>query len=78
MVSALIGAAVGGGLAAALTSRSPQTVVREYFPARPLKVTNGDVQAVLARVLPAVVSIDTSSYQAGLLWATTSKGPGRG
>jgi S1-C subfamily serine protease len=67
LVAALAGSCVSGGIVAYFASRAPQTVVREYFPSNPPKVTNGDVQAVLARVLPAVVSIDTSSYQPGTL-----------
>jgi len=65
IVAALVGACGSGGLVAIFASRAPQTVVREFFPTNPPKTTPGDVQAILARVLPAVVSIDTSSYRAG-------------
>lgn len=63
LVAALVGAVAGGGLVAVFTSRSPQTIVREYFPTKGQKVQVGDVQSILASVLPAVVSIDTSSFR---------------
>jgi putative serine protease PepD len=63
LVAALVGALAGGGLVAVFTSRSPQTIVREYFPTKGSKVQVGDVQSILASVLPAVVSIDTSSFR---------------
>lgn len=63
LVAALVGAVVGSGLVAVFTSRSPQTIVREYFPTKSGKVQVGDVQSILASVLPAVVSIDTSSFR---------------
>jgi len=44
-------------------SRSPQTIVREYLPSTPASVHVGDIQSILASVLPAVVSIDTSSFR---------------
>ncbi len=64
LLAALVGAAAGGGIVSAFVSRSPQTIVREYFPSTPKNVRVGDVQAILASVLPAVVSIDTSSFRA--------------
>ena len=63
LVAAIIGAVVGGGVVALFTSRSPQTIVKEYFPSKGQKVQVGDVQSILASVLPAVVSIDTSSFR---------------
>ncbi|MGO9334811.1 MAG: trypsin-like peptidase domain-containing protein [Acidimicrobiales bacterium] len=63
LVAALVGALVGGSLVAVFTSRAPQTIVREYFPTKGGKVQVGDVQSILASVLPAVVSIDTSSFR---------------
>jgi S1-C subfamily serine protease len=63
LVAAVVGAVVGGGVVALSTSRSPQTIVREYFPTKGEKVQVGDVQSILASVLPAVVSIDTSSFR---------------
>ena len=63
LVAAIIGAVVGGGVVSLFTSRSPQTIVKEYFPSKDQKVQVGDVQSILASVLPAVVSIDTSSFR---------------
>ena len=63
LVAALIGAVAGSSVVAVFTSRSPQTIVREYFPTKSHKVQVGDVQSILASVLPAVVSIDTSSFR---------------
>ncbi|MGO9963208.1 MAG: S1C family serine protease [Acidimicrobiales bacterium] len=63
IVSALIGAVAGSSIVAVFASRSPQTIVREYFPTKSHKVQVGDVQSILASVLPAVVSIDTSSFR---------------
>jgi S1-C subfamily serine protease len=63
VVAALVGALAGGGLVSVFASRSPQTIVREYFPSTPVNVRTGDIQAILASVLPAVVSIDTSSFR---------------
>ena len=63
LVAALVGALAGGGLVAVFASRAPQTIIREYFPTKGGKVQVGDVQSILASVLPAVVSIDTSSFR---------------
>jgi S1-C subfamily serine protease len=65
LVAGLLGAVAAGGITAIFASKAPQTVVQGYFPTGTPKITTGDVQAVLARVLPAVVSIDTSSYKPG-------------
>ena len=63
LVAALVGALVGSSLVALFASRSPQTIIREYFPTKGGRVQVGDVQSILASVLPAVVSIDTSSFR---------------
>jgi len=63
MAAALIGAAAGGGVVAVFASRTPRTIVREYFPSKADKVQVGDIQSILASVLPAVVSIDTSDIR---------------
>jgi putative serine protease PepD len=60
IVSAVVGAVVGGGLVAVFASRASKTIVREYFPGKNGRVQVGDIQSILASVLPAVVSIDTS------------------
>ena len=53
----------GRGAVALFASRAPRTVVREYFPQKGGKVQVGDIQSILASVLPAVVSIDTSDIR---------------
>ena len=63
VVAALVGALAGSSLVAVFANRAPQTIVREYFPTKAGKVQVGDVQSILASVLPAVVSIDTSSFR---------------
>jgi S1-C subfamily serine protease len=63
LVAAVVGAIAGGGVVSLFASRTPQTIVREYFPSTPVKVQIGDIQSILASVLPAVVSIDTSSFR---------------
>jgi putative serine protease PepD len=63
LVAAVAGAAVGGGVVSVFASRTPQTIVREYFPGKPGQVHVGDIQSILASVLPAVVSIDTSGFR---------------
>lgn len=63
LVAALVGAVVGGGVVAFFASRAPKTIVREYFGGKPGKVQVGDIQSILASVLPAVVSIDTSDIR---------------
>jgi len=52
-VGALVGAVVGAG--------SQQTIVRSFFPNRSALVHPQDIQAVLSRVEPAVVAIDSQS-----------------
>jgi S1-C subfamily serine protease len=56
VIAALIGAAAG----LAVGYGSQKTVVEEFFPNRSVLAKPGDVQAILARVEPAVVSIDTT------------------
>ncbi len=63
ILAAVVGAVVGSSLVAVFASRAPQTIVREYFPGTTGTVKVGDVQSILASVLPAVVSIDTSSLR---------------
>ena len=63
LVAALVGCTIGSGLVAVFANRSPQTIVREYFPGKGGTVHVGDIQSILASVLPAVVSIDTSGLR---------------
>lgn len=54
-VSALVGGLVGG----AVGSRSQQTIVEKFFPNRSAPRPPADIQAVLAKVEPALVAIET-------------------
>ncbi len=63
LVAAVVGALIGSSIVAVFASRAPQTIVREYFPGKAGTVKVGDVQSILASVLPAVVSIDTSGFR---------------
>jgi putative serine protease PepD len=63
LVAAVAGALVGSGVVAVFASKSPTTIVREYFPSKPGTVKPGDIQSILASVLPAVVSIDSSNIR---------------
>jgi len=78
LVAALVGALAGGGLVSVFASRSPQTIVRELLPTTPKNVTSGDIQVILATVLPAVVSIDTSSFRASGGFGGYVQGAGTG
>jgi len=75
--AALVGALVGASLVSVFASRAPQTIVREYFPTVGGNVQGGDVQSILASVLPAVVSIDTSGFR-GAAGAGIVQGAGTG
>ena len=60
VVAALVGAAVG----LAVGHGAETTVVERFFPNRSVLSKPNDVQSVLSRVEPAVVSIDTTAYSA--------------
>jgi S1-C subfamily serine protease len=64
VVTAVIAALVGAAVGLAIGWGSQRTVVEKFFPNRSVLVKPSDVQAVLARVEPAVVSIDTTAYSA--------------
>jgi len=61
ILTAVVAAAVGGLVGAVVGVGSQQTIVKSFFPNRSALVHPTDVQAVLARVEPAVVSIDSQS-----------------
>ncbi|HVX23302.1 MAG TPA: trypsin-like peptidase domain-containing protein [Acidimicrobiales bacterium] len=70
VVAALIGAVAG--LWVGLGSQ--HTVVEKYFPNRSLLAHPHDIQAVLAKVEPAVVSIDTTGFTGGTADGGTGSG----
>jgi len=61
ILTAVVAATVGGLVGAVVGAGSQQTIVKSFFPNRSALVHPTDVQAVLARVEPAVVSIDSQS-----------------
>ena len=61
VVTALMAALVGGLVGAVVGVASQQTIVKSFFPNRSVLVHPTDVQAVLAKVEPAVVAIDSQS-----------------
>jgi S1-C subfamily serine protease len=65
IVTAVLAAAVGGAVGATVGIGSQQTIIKEYFPNRSVLPQVKDVQAILAAVEPAVVSIDSQSIQGG-------------
>jgi S1-C subfamily serine protease len=72
------GAAAGAVIATVTTSRSSQTVVEEFFPDQGTAAGVGDPQAILAKVLPAVVSIDTAATPSGIASGDLVEGAGTG
>jgi S1-C subfamily serine protease len=64
-ITALVAALVGGLVGAVVGSSSQQTEVETFFPNRSVLAKPGDIQAVLAKVEPAVVSIDSDSGSGG-------------
>ncbi len=65
VAAALVGGLAGGGVATALAHRDQQTVIKGFAPNTSLLPKVGDVQGVLQRVLPAVVSIGTKGFKPG-------------
>jgi S1-C subfamily serine protease len=77
LVAALIGGGVGGGIVAATASKGTNTI-KEIAPGPALLNGTTNVQAVVAKVLPAVVAIDaksTSSSSSGLGFPGTPAQP---
>ncbi len=60
-VTTLLSALVGGVVGAVVGAGSQQTIVKSFFPNRSVLVHPQNVQAVLAKVEPAVVAIDSQS-----------------
>ena len=76
-VTAVLAALVGGLVGAVVGSNSQQTMVEQFFPNRSALVKPQDIQEVLAKVEPAVVSIDSDSGSGGDgPVATSSSRPG--
>jgi S1-C subfamily serine protease len=63
VAAALVGALIGGGIVAASNDNGGSTTVREISAGPALLNGTANIQAVIAKVLPAVVSIDATSPQ---------------
>jgi S1-C subfamily serine protease len=61
IVTAVLGALVGGGVGYWAASHSQQTFVEKFFPNSASFPKPADIQEILAKVEPAVVSIDTEA-----------------
>ncbi len=64
-LTAVIAALVGGGVGYVLAQRSQQTIVEKFFPNSASFARPADIQEVLAKVEPAVVSIETAGIVRG-------------
>ncbi len=60
ILTAVLGAAVGGVVGYVLARRSQQTIVEKFFPNSAGFARPADIQEILAKVEPAVVSIETT------------------
>ncbi len=61
VVTAIVAALLGGLVGAVVGANTQQTVIEKYFPNRSVLARPQDIQEVLAKVEPAVVSIDSQS-----------------
>ncbi len=64
LVFALVGSLIGGGVVALLDGEDPSTVIR-YGNNSSVLAKAQDIQGVLAKVEPAVVSVRTEAFQRG-------------
>ena len=60
LVAALVGALIGGGIVASATHDPSSTTVKEISAGPALLNGTTDIESVIAKVLPAVVSIDAT------------------
>ena len=65
VVTAIVAALFGGLVGAIVGANTQQTIVQKYFPNKSVLVRPQDIQEVLAKVEPAVVSIDSQSGGGG-------------
>ncbi len=63
VVTAIVAGSLGGLLGAIVGANTQQTIVQKYFPNKSVLVKPQDIQEALAKVEPAVVSIDSQSQQ---------------
>ncbi|MHB8262793.1 MAG: S1C family serine protease [Acidimicrobiales bacterium] len=62
LVSALVGGLIGASVGAVVARNTEKTVVETFFPNRSVVAQPSDVQEVLAKVLPSVVSVTTQVF----------------
>ena len=65
VVTAILAASLGGLIGAIVGANTQQTIILKYFPNKSALSRPQDVQEVLAKVEPAVVSIDSESAAGG-------------
>jgi putative serine protease PepD len=79
LIAALVGAAAGGGAATLLTDDDNATTTVRYEANSAPIAQPRDIQGILAKVQPGVVSIRTSTFQGGDLFGTQPvRGAGTG
>jgi len=81
LVAALVGAVVGGVVGAVVATHHERTIVEEFRPTRSDVGVPGapvDVAAIIQKVLPAVVSIQTTSFEPSAIGDETVVGAGSG
>lgn len=74
IVSTVLAASVGAAIGAAVGVGSERTIVERFFPNRSVSAKPLDIQAVLAQVEPAVVTIDSQSVQSGNSSSSSASG----
>ncbi len=65
IITAVVAALIGGLVGALVGAGSQRTIVKQFFPNKSALVRPQDVQEVLAKVEPAVVSVDSQSNSGG-------------
>ncbi len=62
LVAAMVGGSIGAAVGAVVARSNERTVVEKFFPNKSVLARPTDIQEVLAKVLPAVVSITTQVF----------------
>ena len=62
LVAALVGGSIGAAVGAVVARSNERTVVEKFFPNKSVLAQPADIQEVLAKVLPAVVSVTTQVF----------------
>jgi S1-C subfamily serine protease len=81
LVAALVGAVVGGLVGGVVATSGQRTIVEQFRPTRSDLGVPGapvDVAAIIQKVLPAVVSIQTTSFEPSVVGDETVVGAGSG